>query len=199
MKRDTAATYDRLYSDYFTKDSIYDEHHFHRRFRMWRHLFLHIMEALDNHSKYFQVRYDATEKRGLMPLTKCTTTVRMLAYGIAANCIHEYLKFDASTVLECMKKFTLGVIEVFREEYLRKPNQAQLQVAESHCKLLKSVIFWVCWEASITCIGSEKIVQRVGRHHFKLNFIRCQLSFMKLLHHTTLGMTCIFRFTWKSQ
>jgi len=47
---------------------------------------------------------------------------------------YEYLKIGASTALECMKNFTLGVIEVFGDEYLRKPNQANvdrlLQVAK---------------------------------------------------------------------
>jgi len=59
----------------------------------------------------------------------------MLAYGIAADCVNEYLKIGASTALECMKKFCSTIIEVFREDYLRKPNQADvdrlLQVAEA--------------------------------------------------------------------
>jgi len=59
----------------------------------------------------------------------------MLAYSIAADCVDEYLKIGASTALECMKNFTLGVIEVFGNEYLRKPTQTDvdclLQVAEA--------------------------------------------------------------------
>lgn len=102
---------------------------------MRRHLFFRIVEALDNHLEYFQVRYDATRKCGLMPLTKCITAMRMLAYGIVADCIDEYLKIGAITALECMKKFALGVIEVFGVEHLRKPNQADvdrlMQAAEA--------------------------------------------------------------------
>jgi len=78
---------------------------------MWRHLFLLIVEALGNHLEYFQVRYDAIGKRGLSPLSKCTATMQFLVYGIAVDCVDEYLKIDASTVLECMKNFALGVIE----------------------------------------------------------------------------------------
>jgi len=59
----------------------------------------------------------------------------MLAYGVAADCVDEYLKISASTAMERMKKFALGIIEVFGEEYLRKPNQVDidrlLQVAEA--------------------------------------------------------------------
>ena len=61
--------------------------------------------------------------------------MQILAYGIAANCIDKYLKIGASIALECMKKFCLDVIQVFREKYRRKPNQANidclLQVAKA--------------------------------------------------------------------
>jgi len=48
----------------------------------------------------------------------------MLAYGIATDCVDEYLKIGAITALEYMKNFALGVIEVFGDEYLRKSTQA---------------------------------------------------------------------------
>ena len=67
--------------------------------------------------------------------TKCTAAMRMLAYGITADCVDEYLNIGASTAHECMKKFCSSIIEVFGEEYLRKPNQADvdrlLQVLEA--------------------------------------------------------------------
>ena len=135
IRRDREAAHDRLYKDYFDEDSVYNEHQFRRRFRMRRHLFLRIVEALGNHSEYFQVRYDAAGRRGLSPLTKCTAAMRMLAYGIAADCVDEYLKIGASTALECLKKFAMAVIEVFGNEYLRKPTEADvhrlLQVADA--------------------------------------------------------------------
>ena len=67
---------------------------------MRRHLFLRIVEALDNHSEYFQVRYDVAEKRELSPLTKYTAAMRMLAYGVATDCIDEYLKIGTSAAME---------------------------------------------------------------------------------------------------
>ena len=135
IKRDREAAHNHLYKDYFADDSLYNEHQFRRRFRMRRHLFLRIVEALGNHSQYFQVRYDAVGKRGLSPLTKCTAAMRMLAYGVAADCVDEYLNIGASTAVQCLKRFALGVVEVFGDEYLRKPNQADvdrlLRVAEA--------------------------------------------------------------------
>jgi len=85
---------------------------------MQEHLFLRIIEATGNHSEYFQLRHDTTGKRGLTPLTKCTIAMRMLAYGIAADCVDKYLKIGASTALECMKKFCLSITQVFGDEYL---------------------------------------------------------------------------------
>jgi len=62
--------------------------------------------------------------------------MRMLAYGVAANCVNEYLTIGASTTMECLKKFALGVNDEFGKECLRKSNQADvdrlLQVAEAH-------------------------------------------------------------------
>ena len=102
---------------------------------MRRHLFLLIVKALGNHSEYFQVRYDGAGRRGLSPLTKCTAAMQMLAHTVVADCVDEYLKIGASTALQCLKKFTSCVVEVFGEQYLRKPNQADvdrlLQLAEA--------------------------------------------------------------------
>jgi len=59
----------------------------------------------------------------------------MLAYGIATDCIDEYLKIRESTALECLKNFSTRVVQTFGEEYLRKPTQADvdriLAVAEA--------------------------------------------------------------------
>jgi len=76
---------------------------------MQNHLFLRIVDALGNHSEYFKFRHDATRKRWLTPLTKCTATMQMLAYGITVDCVDEYLKIGASTAFECIKKFCLAI------------------------------------------------------------------------------------------
>jgi len=39
--------------------------------------------------------------------------MRMLAYGIAADCVDEYLKIGESTALECLKIFYAGVVQTF--------------------------------------------------------------------------------------
>ena len=48
IKRDREEAHERLMKDYFADDSIYNESHSHRRFRMRRHLFLRIVDALQS-------------------------------------------------------------------------------------------------------------------------------------------------------
>jgi hypothetical protein len=103
---------------------------------MRRPLFLRIVEALGEWSPFFTQRRDALNREGLSPLQKCTTAVRMLAYGVPANQTDEYIKIGASTTLLCLEKFAERVIAKFGAHYLRRPNtedgQRLLDVDESH-------------------------------------------------------------------
>ncbi|KAK2375830.1 hypothetical protein QL285_076694 [Trifolium repens] len=47
--------HNRLFNDYFSENPVYTEAQFRRRFRMRRHVFLRIVEALGNHDDYFQI------------------------------------------------------------------------------------------------------------------------------------------------
>ncbi|XP_062089417.1 uncharacterized protein LOC133795947 [Humulus lupulus] len=60
----------RLFDDYFSNESVYTEYQFQRRFRMHKLVFLCIVKALDNHSEYFQMRFDADDRRGIFAITK---------------------------------------------------------------------------------------------------------------------------------
>ncbi|XP_025625147.1 uncharacterized protein [Arachis hypogaea] len=134
INRDREAGQDHLFQDYFADEPVYNADIFRRRFRMRRHVFLRIVAALSNVYPYFQQRVDATGRRGLSPHQKCTAAIRMLAYGIAADAAYDYVHIGESSTIECLKKFVEGVISVFEDEYLRKPNindvQRLLQMAE---------------------------------------------------------------------
>ena len=54
IRRDQEAAHERLYRDYFAEDSMYNEAHFRHRFRMRRHLFTRIVDALGARYDYFQ-------------------------------------------------------------------------------------------------------------------------------------------------
>lgn len=85
------------------------------------------------------MRDDCASRRGLSSITKCTAAMRMLTYGLSTDCVDGYLKIGGSTAMECMKNSAVGVIQVFGDEYLRKPTKADvdrlLQVFEARDSL----------------------------------------------------------------
>ncbi|XP_057548071.1 uncharacterized protein LOC130826505 [Amaranthus tricolor] len=50
-------------------------------------------------------------RQGATALQKCTTAIRMLAYGWAADQIDEYLKLGATTSKECLTHFVDGMYQ----------------------------------------------------------------------------------------
>ncbi|KAL6552360.1 hypothetical protein OROHE_007724 [Orobanche hederae] len=112
----------RLYRDYFSDTPTYPETMFRRRFRMRRPLFLSIEGAITAHDSYFTQKIDVVAVRGLSSIQKITTTLRMLAYGTAADSVDEYIRIGESTTIESLKRFVKAVVEVFGPEYLRRPN-----------------------------------------------------------------------------
>ena len=89
---------------------------------MWRQLFIQIVNALSNHDECFQIRYDVDGRMGLSPLQKCTTTICILAYRSPADCVDEYVIIDECIATQCLQKFVRGVNEILGQEYLRRPN-----------------------------------------------------------------------------
>jgi len=50
--------------------------------------------------------------------------MRMMTYGIPADATDEYIRIGESTTLESLWRFVEAVDEIFGEEYLRYPNEA---------------------------------------------------------------------------
>ncbi|CAN6929820.1 unnamed protein product [Brassica oleracea] len=117
----------QLWSDYFSEDATYPSHMFRRRFRMNKPLFMRIVDRLSGEVPYFQQRRDATGRFGLSPLQKATAAIRMMAYGCPADAIDEYLRLGESTALLCLENFVEGIINLFGDEYLRRPTPEDLQ------------------------------------------------------------------------
>ncbi|KAL3645413.1 hypothetical protein CASFOL_010593 [Castilleja foliolosa] len=125
--RDHQAAHERLMSDYFDESCTYTDAQFRRRYRMNRPLFLRIVESMSNFDVYFTQRRNSAGKLGLSPIQKCTVALRMLAYGVAADVCDEYVKIGESTAVECTQRFCEGVIAMFQDEYLRRPNVQDLE------------------------------------------------------------------------
>ena len=99
-------------------------------------MFLRIVDTLNNYDEYFQMRVDVLCRKGLSPWQKCTTTIRILAYGSLADSVDEYVQIGETTALECWERFVLGICTIFRNEYLRRPNNEDterlLQMGVAH-------------------------------------------------------------------
>ncbi|XP_024004407.1 putative nuclease HARBI1 [Eutrema salsugineum] len=121
----------QLWNHYFREDATYPPHIFRRRFRMNKPLFMHI-ERLSEKVSFFQKKRDATGRYGLSTIQKCTTAIRILAYGCASDAVDEYLRLGETTALRCLKNFVEGIINVFGEEYLRRPTPDDLQRLLDH-------------------------------------------------------------------
>ena len=127
IDREREAGHERLLRDYFVDNPVYSEEMFRRRFRMTKGLFLRIIEALQNHSEYFQWRSDAIRRRGLSPHQKCTVAIRQLAYGAPTDLFDEYIRIGESTAVNCLYNFCRHIVEIFSPRYLRRPNNEDIQ------------------------------------------------------------------------
>ncbi|XP_019096427.1 PREDICTED: uncharacterized protein LOC109130820 [Camelina sativa] len=127
IERNREIGHAHLWNDYFAEDATYTPQIFRHRFRMNKPLFIRIVDRLANEVPYFQQRRDATGMLGLSTLQKCTTAIRMMAYGSAADAVDEYLRLSETTALSCLSHFVESVVNLFGEEYLRKPTPSDLQ------------------------------------------------------------------------
>ena len=71
-------------------------------------------------------RRNAANTIGLSGKQKMTVALRMLAYGISADSIDEYVRIGESTTIERVKQFCKGVVEIFVLEYLKSPNAVDM-------------------------------------------------------------------------
>ena len=91
---------------------------------MSRQLFLRIMNVVEAHDDYFVQKRDAANVLGLSCFQKVTAAFRMLTYGVPADATDEYVRIGESTVLESLRRFVTAVVDIFEDEYLRYPNEA---------------------------------------------------------------------------
>jgi hypothetical protein len=130
VHRDREACNERLHREYFAKDSTFDALKFRCRFRMRRELFLYIVQEVCAFDLWFVQKYDGVGRLGLASLQKCTTAMRMLAYGIPADAIDaidEYYRTGKSTAIEAMKRFTVAIRGCFESRFLRLPTREDFQ------------------------------------------------------------------------
>jgi hypothetical protein len=81
------------------------------------------MKAVEEYDDYFVQKRNAAGTLGLSCLQKVVAAFRMLAYGVAADAMDDYIRIGESTALESLRKFVRAVVQVFGHEYLRLPNE----------------------------------------------------------------------------
>ncbi|KAF5449858.1 hypothetical protein F2P56_030260 [Juglans regia] len=126
IRRNPLEGHERLWNDYFAEPSIYPPNVFRRRFRMHCNLFLRIHSAVEAHDDYFVQKRDASGRLGLSSLQKITEAIRMLAYGVTADLMDEYVRIGESTKRLSMKKFVKAIVSIFGGEYLRSPTNSDI-------------------------------------------------------------------------
>ena len=63
-------------------------------------LFLRIAVALEAHEEYFRQRPNAVGALGGSPVQKAAAALRMLAYGVFADFLDEYVRLGESSLLQ---------------------------------------------------------------------------------------------------
>ncbi|XP_048502665.1 uncharacterized protein LOC125498491 [Beta vulgaris subsp. vulgaris] len=111
VRREREEAHERLFHDYFSNEPLYHENIFHQRFRMHKHVFLRIVEGVTiQGDTFFKQKPNATGRMGASELQKCTTAIRMLAYGSSYDVVDEYLKIASSIARECLLHFVEGLL-----------------------------------------------------------------------------------------
>lgn len=99
-----------MFNDYFAKDSAYTDDIFRRRFRTRCSLFLKVVQDIQQHDDFFVQKRDAANKLGLSTIRKVSAAIFLLAYGVTADFLDEYLKMFGSTSLLCLKKICVAIL-----------------------------------------------------------------------------------------
>jgi len=132
IRRNHLAGNKRLYLDYFAEYPVYPSNLFRRRFRMGRSLFLRVQFKVEAHETYFIQKRENAWRLGLSSLQKMAAAIRMLAYGVTADFMDEYVWIRETTAMESLKKIVAAVVDIFFEEYLRSPNNEDIDKLLAH-------------------------------------------------------------------
>jgi hypothetical protein len=75
------------------------------------------MNAVEEYDDYFMQKRNASRNPlGLSCLHKVVPAFPMLAYGVVADAMDDYIRIGESTALESLRKFVKAVVQVFEHE-----------------------------------------------------------------------------------
>ena len=100
LNRDWSTGYNYVLKDYSVASPIFGKAHFRRPYRMSRHLFLRIVQDVENHDEYFKQRSNSIGKLGISGIQKCIAAMKQLAYGFTSDACDEYVRLAETTAME---------------------------------------------------------------------------------------------------
>jgi len=86
------------------------------------YVFERLVKTIEGADSYFKQKEDAIGHLGLSGLQKAVAAIRILAYGLPADAVDEYVRIGESTAHKALHHFCRAIISVFGEYYLRTPN-----------------------------------------------------------------------------
>ena len=95
--------HERLMRDCFVGDPVYDAKMFRQKIGMSKCLFLGMLESVQKYDSYFVQKPDATSQLELSDLQKYTAAMHILAYDIASDATHEYVRLASSISMLALK------------------------------------------------------------------------------------------------
>ncbi|XP_048437138.1 uncharacterized protein LOC125475818 [Pyrus x bretschneideri] len=124
--RNRVMTHANLMNNYFNPNLVYIEDDFRRYFRMRRPVFKRLLNDVHQVNLYFQQKLDSAGRSGFSPHQKVTIELRMMAYDFPADSMDETHDMFESTCLNTLVEFCNIIVQLYKEEYLREPNQEDL-------------------------------------------------------------------------
>ncbi|XP_048446372.1 uncharacterized protein LOC125480115 isoform X1 [Pyrus x bretschneideri] len=124
--RNREMAHETLTNNYFNSNSVYIEEDFRRHFRMRLHVFERLLHDAQHGNPYFLQKKDKAGHAGFSTYQKVTIALQMLAYASPADAMNDTYGMFESTCLDNLAEFCHTVVQIYKEEYLGEPNQADL-------------------------------------------------------------------------
>ncbi|GJZ47035.1 ALP1-like protein isoform X1, partial [Tanacetum coccineum] len=93
----------------------------------WRTTPCYDVQPIPEYFTYFSSRLDATGRKSIGPILKCTSAIRQLAYGTAPDAFDEYLQIAERTSRECLDNFTKCIHVLYNHKFLRRPSATDIE------------------------------------------------------------------------
>ena len=124
--RNKEMAHETLMNNYLNPNSVYTEEDFRCCFRMRRHVFDRLLHDVQHVNPYFRQKLDKAGLPGFSPHRKVTIALWMLAYVSPADAMDDTYGMSESTCLDNLVEFCHTIVQIYKEGYLREPNQADL-------------------------------------------------------------------------